>query len=623
MIGIARAKRAIVTAWRSGPANLVAYVVLTPVIGVLPVLIAWLTKLVLDRLVDPSGAAILGVTVALGVAAVGFALLPHLLEYLRVEVGRSSGLIALDELYAGTERLTGLRQLEDPTFQNTLRLAEQAGRDGPSRCVDGLLGLIQATVLLVGFLGALTVLSPAMAVLVAASGVPALLAEVRLSRRRAAMLWEIGPAERREMFYAGLLTNLSAAKEVRLLRLGGVFRRRMLRELSTAGAARRVQNRRELRVQGLLAGLSALVSGCGLGWAVLAARSGALTVGDVAVFIAAVAGVQSGLANLVGQIACVHQAMLELEHYERVVTCAPDLPEADEPLPVPRLREGIELRDVWFRYGPEHPWVLRGVDLFIPSGRAVALVGQNGAGKSTLVKLLCRFYDPTRGVILWDGVDLRELALGELRTRIGAVFQDYMTYDLTAAENIWLGDVPADGPDHVRAEDTARIEDAARRAGIHETLRDLPRGYGTMLSRMFELDGDPEDNGVLLSGGQWQRLAIARTVLPPARDVLILDEPSAGLDAEAERDIHLRLREYRAGRTSVLISHRLGTLRDADLIVALRQGQVAESGRHADLMAAGGVYAALFGMQAEGYLPTEAQLPTAAHVPTEAAAPLG
>ncbi|MBE1491455.1 ABC transporter ATP-binding protein [Plantactinospora soyae] len=603
MIGLARTRRAIGTAWRGGPANLVSYVSLTPVIGALPVLIAWLTKLVLDGLVGPPGTAILGVAVALAVAAIAMALVPHLQEYLRTEVGRRAGLLALDELYGGTERLTGLRRLEEPTFQNTIRLAEQAGRDGPSRCVDGLLGLVQAAVLVVGFLGALTVLNPVLAGLVAASGAPALLAEVRLSRRRATMLWEIGPAERREMFYAGLLTNLSAAKEVRLLRLGPVFRRRMLRELTSAGLARRAQSRRELRVQGLLAGSSAVLAGGGLVWAVLAARSGALTVGDVAVFIAALAGVQSGLAAMVGQIASVHQAMLLLEHYEQVVDCAPDLPQPDRPLPVPALRDGIELRDVWFRYGPEHPWVLRGVNLRIPSGQSVALVGHNGAGKTTLVKLLCRFYDPTRGAVLWDGVDIRELALGELRARVGAVFQDYMTYDLTAAENIWLGDVPVDGPDDVRAEDAGRIEDAARRAGIHETLRDLPRGYGTMLSRTFELDGDPEDNGVLLSGGQWQRVAIARAVLPPARDVLILDEPSAGLDAEAERDIHLRLRAYRAGRTSVLISHRLGTLRDADLIVVLRGGQVAESGRHAELMAAGGVYADLFGMQAEGYLP--------------------
>ncbi|WP_433318422.1 ABC transporter ATP-binding protein [Micromonospora sp. CA-269861] len=609
MISIARATRAVAVVWRGGRANLVAYVVLAPIAGVLPVLAAWLTKLVLDRLVNASGGGILGVTSMLAGVSVGLALVPHLTNYLRADLGRSSAVVALDQLYAATDRLAGLRRLEEPAFQDTLRMAEQAGRDGPGRCVDGLIGLVQGAVLLTGFLGTLVVISPVMAALVAAGGVPVLVAELRLSRRRAKMLWEIGPGERREMFYASLLTSLSAAKEVRLLRLGGLFRRRMLTELGTAGAARRAQERREVRAQGLLAVLSAALSGGGLVWVVATARSGGLTVGDVAIFIGAVAGVQTSLATLIDHLAGIHQAMLLLAHYEQVVTCPPDLPEPAEPRAVAPLRRGIEFRDVWFRYGPDHPWVLRGVDLFIPCGQAVALVGHNGAGKSTLVKLLCRFYDPTRGAVLWDGVDLRELPVDDLRARIGAVFQDYMTYDLTAAENIWLGDVDPASPDHVRAEDADRIADAARRAGIHETIEGLPRGYDTMLSRTFELDGDPADAGVLLSGGQWQRVAIARSVLPATRDLLILDEPSAGLDAEAERDIQLRLREYRGTRTSVLISHRLGTLRDADQIVALSGGRVVETGRHEDLLTNNGVYATLFRMQAAGYVPAETAAP--------------
>ncbi|GAB3804032.1 ABC transporter ATP-binding protein [Micromonospora zhanjiangensis] len=606
MISISRAGRALAVAWRAGRANLVVYVLLAPIAGALPVLAAWLTKLVLDRVANPAADAILGVAIGLAAVTVGLALVPHLTSYLRADLGRSAAIVALDRLYGATDRLRGLRRLEEPAFQNTLRLAEQAGRDGPSRCVDGLLGLVQGTVLLTGLLGTLVVINPVMALLVTVGGVPALLAELRLSRRRANLLWEIGPAQRREMFYASLLTSLSAAKEIRLLRLGGLFRRRMLAELGTANAAHRAHERREVRVQALLAVLSAVLSGGGLVWAVVTARSGGLTVGDVAVFVAAVAGVQSSLSALIDHLAGIHQAMLLLEHYERIVTAPPDLPEPTRPRPVPPLTQGIELCDVWFRYGPDHPWVLRGVDLFIPAGQAVALVGHNGAGKSTLVKLLCRFYDPTRGTIRWDGVDLREFSVHDLRARIGAVFQDYMTYDLTVAENIWLGDVDPAGPDHVRAEDACRIAHAAGRAGMHETIEALPRGYGTMLSRVFELDGDPADAGVLLSGGQWQRLAIARSVLPESRDLLILDEPSAGLDAEAERDIQLRLRDYRADRTSVLISHRLGTLRDADLIVALSGGRVVEAGRHEDLLVADGTYATLFRLQAAGYVPAEA-----------------
>jgi ATP-binding cassette subfamily B protein len=239
--------------------------------------------------------------------------------------------------------------------------------------------------------------------------------------------------------------------------------------------------------------------------------------------------------------------------------------------------------------------VLRGVSLAVPHGMATALVGLNGAGKSTLVKLLCRLYDPTRGSIHWDGVDLRELSVPQLRDRIGAVFQDYVSYDLSAAENIGLGDVAA-------LADRTRIHAAAERAGIDATLDALPDGYDTMLSREY-VDQDVA-TGVLLSGGQWQRVALARSLMRDGRDLLILDEPSSGLDAAAEHEIHRRLREHRAGTTSVLISHRLGAVRDADQIVVLSGGRVTECGTHEALLAAGGEYARLFHLQADGYRDT-------------------
>jgi len=240
--------------------------------------------------------------------------------------------------------------------------------------------------------------------------------------------------------------------------------------------------------------------------------------------------------------------------------------------------------------------VLRGVNLTIPHGHALALVGLNGAGKSTMVKLLCRFYDPDRGAILWDGVDLRDVPVDDLRAKIGAVFQDYMCYDLSAAENIGLGDVSV-------MEDRERVVAAARRAGAHDIVAGLPRGYDTFLSRMFFDEADREDpeTGVLLSGGQWQRLALARAFLRDRRDLMILDEPSSGLDAEAEHEVHSSLRRHRDGATSVLISHRLGAVRDASAIAVLAEGRVAELGSHDELIASGGEYARLFRLQASGY----------------------
>ncbi|MEV4252008.1 ABC transporter ATP-binding protein, partial [Spirillospora sp. NPDC049652] len=261
----------------------------------------------------------------------------------------------------------------------------------------------------------------------------------------------------------------------------------------------------------------------------------------------------------------------------------------------PPLRRGIEFRDVWFRYGDDLPWVLRGLDLTIPHGRAVALVGLNGAGKSTLVKLLCRMYDPVRGRILWDGEDIRDIPPEKLRDRVSAVFQDHMNYEMSARDNIAVGDLTA-------LDDPSRLERAARRAGVHDRLAALPKGYDTPLTRMFALDGDGDaTSGVVLSGGQWQRLALARALVREDRDLMILDEPSSGLDPEAEHEVHTLMREHRRGGTSLLISHRLSAVRDADRVVVLEDGRITEQGTHDSLLEADGGYARLFRLQASGY----------------------
>jgi ATP-binding cassette subfamily B protein len=410
------------------------------------------------------------------------------------------------------------------------------------------------------------------------------------------MLWDVGSAERREFFFNRLLSETDAAKKVRLFGIGAFLRGRMLEHRRTANSARRAVDLREVRVGVVLALLAASVSGGGLLWAIATVRSGELSVGGFTMFVAAVGGVQGSLATLAAQLAQTQNMLLLLDHYTAVTSAGSDLAVAQCPRPVPVLSKGIELRDVWFRYSDDHAWVLRGVDLFLPHGKSLALVGLNGAGKSTLIKLLCRFYDPTSGTILWDGVDIRHVDAAELRSRISAAFQDYMHYDMTAAENIGLGDVEALG-------DPVRIETSASAAGVHEDLSRLPRGYDTMLSRTFFAEADKEDpeTGVMLSGGQWQRLAIARALLRGRRDLMILDEPSSGLDAESEHAIHAALRRHREGRTSLLISHRLGVVRDADLIAVLSAGRVIELGDHGMLMEAGGEYARLFALQASGY----------------------
>ncbi|MEV6968020.1 ABC transporter ATP-binding protein [Hamadaea sp. NPDC051192] len=583
--------------WRCGSARLSAFLAMTTAVAVAPVLTAWLTKAVLDRLAT-TGAAVAAPAAGLVAAGLATALLPVAARFAREQVGRSASRVATDRLFAALGRQAGLRRFEDPAYQDRLRLAQDSARRLPE-LVDGAGSLVSGVLGLTGFLGSLLLLSPLLTVVVLGTAVPVLLAEFSLARRRSAMEWHVERFHRREFFYGHLLTGVDAAMEIRLFGIGGFLRTRMMGERERADAARRRVDARQAVVQGALKAVSAGVAGYGLWWAVTTARGGGLTVGDVSMFVAAIVGVQAALSGLTAAVTGGQARLLAFTHYVAVLRAEPDLPTVAD-RPAPALRRGIVLRDVWFRYSDDHPWILRGVDLTIPHGYAVALVGLNGAGKTTLVKLLCRMYDPTRGQILWDGVDLRDLSPASLRERISAVFQEHMNYDMTAAENIGLGDLTA-------LADRPRLVGAAERAGVHERLAALPYGYDTPLTRTFILgmdsgdDGPDAETGVVLSGGQWQRLALARSLVRAGRDLMILDEPSSGLDPEAEHEVHERIREHREGHTSLLISHRLSAVRDADLVAVLADGRIAEHGPHDALLAADGTYARLFRLQAAGY----------------------
>lgn len=579
----------------TAPGWVAVQVVLNVLSAAPPVAAVWLMKAALDAITDGRSGDLPAITAGLVAAGLATTVLPAVLKYVGAHLARVIGRQSQADLYLATERLDGLARLEDPSFRDRLRLAQQAGRTGPGGVLDGVLGTGRDLLSLTAMIGVLWSISQIMAAVALLGLAPALVAHTQLARARARTDWRVSPLVRREFFYSELLVSLSAAMELRLLGLSALFRGRMLAELGAADAQRRRLDGRELGVQVGLGLLSSVLLGGGLVWAIGAAADGRLTVGDVSAFASAVAALLAGLATVVTRVTDGYQALIMYDHYRVVLEVEPDLPRAAAPRSVPALRHGIELRDVWFRYAPDQPWVLRGVDLCIPHGTAVALVGLNGAGKSTLVKLLCRFYDPERGAILWDGVDLRDLPVGELRDHIGVLFQDHMEYELSIADNIGVGEVTA-------MHDLARIEAAADRAGLHETIRGFPRGYQTLLSRMF-LDAENGEThiGLLLSGGQRQRLALARAFMRDRRDLLILDEPSSGLDAAAEHDIHSRLRERRHGAISVLISHRLNTVRDADRIVVLADGQITEQGSHEQLMTAGGGYAELFGLQADGY----------------------
>jgi ATP-binding cassette subfamily B protein len=265
------------------------------------------------------------------------------------------------------------------------------------------------------------------------------------------------------------------------------------------------------------------------------------------------------------------------------------------PVPQP-IRKGFVFEDVGFTYPGSGRWAVRHVSFELHPGERIALVGENGAGKTTLTKLLARLYDPTEGRILLDGVDLRDYDLASLRREIGVIFQDFVRYDMRFDENVGVGEIESVRGYLDNGADTpapAPLVDAAEQSLAASLLPRLPAGYRQMLGRRF-------DEGVDLSGGEWQKIALARAYMRDAQ-VLILDEPTAALDARAEYEVFVRFSELMAGRMGVLISHRFSTVRMADRIIVLKGGEVVQAGTHEQLVSAEGLYAELFGMQAIGY----------------------
>lgn len=584
--------------WDAHASAALAALVSTAALGAVPVVTAWVTKLLVDRLAASRGVVgplFVGLVVGSLVAA---AALRHFgeawIRYLEAQLGRRVSRLTQDRLFTKINSFAGSSWFERPQLQDQMQLAQQAGQVAP-QLVAIMAGVMQQSVTIAGFVVVVVAISPLLALVTLAVAVPQLLAQLRLAGQRVRLLEVLSPHERREFFYRDLQLDPRAAKELRLFGLGSFFHRRMLDELSEIHAGEQALDRRELRVTSLLGVLAAVLLGVALWLVVDAGVEGTITSGDVVLILAALAGISSGVIYLVGQIAQASETIGIVGYYDELVGAQTALESAPRGSAAASLKEGIVFEDVWFRYGDELPWVLKGVNLRIPAGCSIGLVGRNGAGKSTIVKLLGRLYEPTEGRILWDGINLSTLDHESLRARIGMVFQDYMTYDLTAAENIGVGDL-----EHI--DDRGRIQRAAELAGVAEAIERLPARYDTMLSRLHVGGSeDSEETGVLLSGGQWQRLALARMLMRADRDLLILDEPSSGLDAEAEHYVNRIVHGKTSGRTRLLISQRLNAVRVADRILVLENGVIIEEGSHAQLLAAGGRYAQLFTLQASGY----------------------
>ena len=574
-------------AWRASPVATTVLLVALVLEAVLrPVQLA-LSAAVVGRAVTGAGGDIVGLAVVAGLSlAAGRVVAPAASTAQSLAGDRLTAYVG-EELIRAGNRWPGLARFEDPEFQDDLfRARRRAGTGGLDVVVYGARSLL-ALFTAVSLAAVLVGLHPLVPVLLTVTALPAIARNYELTNRTGSHLYVQTPAARRLDYYRDVLLAPDAAKDVRLFQLGPFFRGRYDETFeATTGELQRVRRRLTARVAAMEA--LATVTAAGLFvWIVARVGGGEGTVGDVVLYGGAVAMFQQRLSQLGFDVGFLPYALEFLPSLFRILDAGPDLPVAQHPVPAPAaVRHGIVFEDVSFTYPGRDTPALDGLDLRLGAGECVALVGLNGAGKTTIVKLLLRLYDPDAGRISLDGIDLRDLDPGDLRRRMSVIFQDFVHYELTARENVGLGDVG-------RIDDGPAVVGALRRAGGEPLLDTLPDGLDTALGRQF--------GGRELSEGEWQKLALARALVRDSQ-VLVLDEPTASFDAQTEFDLYTRFQELARGRTTLLISHRLSTVRLADRIVFLAGGRVREEGSHDALLAAGGEYARLFRMQASQHL---------------------
>jgi len=476
---------------------------------------------------------------------------------------------------------------EHPDFYDRLQNARREGGYKPVELVNDSFQIVQNMITMISFAALMLRFSPWLVVILLATSIPAFIAETRFSEQGFRLLTRRAPETRQINYLARLLTEDSAAKEIKLFNLGDKLLARYVTLF-----AKFFEEDKSLAVRRAAVGFSlGLIATMGFygsyAWIVWRTVQGTISLGDMTLYLTIFRQGQSTFQSILSAVGNIYENNLFMANYFEFLDIKPQMSVAApaKKLPVPMAR-GIEFRRVGFRYPDNEEWVLRDVDLSIRPGEKIALVGHNGAGKTTLIKLLSRLYDPTEGVILFDGIDIRDLDPLELRQRIGVIFQDFVRYHLPASENIGFGQIEA-------SDQMDQIIASARKSGAHTMIENLPEGYQTMLGRWFH-------GGHELSLGQWQRIALARAFMRDA-EILVLDEPTASLDAQTEYEIFRHFQELTEGKMAILISHRFSTVRMADRIVVIESGRIAEIGSHQELLRREGVYAQLFSMQAEGY----------------------
>lgn len=592
--------KALALLWAVGRGRTVAWAAVTVLDALLPAAIALVSKQIVDAVVARSiddALAWVGVECALVATR---AVLYHLDGYLRALLGGRLS-IHVNALILGKALDMAPRHFEDTGFNDRLSRAAKEAGTRPIHIVTHAFVLVREALRLASYVVVLWEFSPWVVVAILAGTAPQFATQAWAASETFRVQMARTFDERRADYLKEVLLREAFVKEIKLFAFG----RYLLDRYREAQERFYGQDRRVVRrTLGALFGFRLLATltfyGCYAAVALQAAQ-GRITLGDMTMLMLVVRGGQESFEASLNAAAKVYEGNLYMTNLFAFLDQPSDEPwqelspagagesrrEAGGPRPpASRAAPEVVFESVGFAYPGVERRALEGVSLRIAPGETVALVGRNGAGKTTLIKLLVRLYAPTAGRILIDGADLATLGPAEVRRRIGVIFQDFVQFNLSVAENVGLGWMPSIG-------DAAAIERAARQGGAAGFVERLPARYATMLGRYY--------GGEQLSVGQWQRLALARAFMRRS-DLLILDEPTAALDAESEAELFERFQELKEGRTAILITHRFSTVRFADRIVVLDEGRVVEEGSHAELLARGGLYARMFTTQAEGYL---------------------